>query len=56
MFKVKSNVLQQNPRSKSLRTTIPSEICGVLGLQNDDKLIWDVNLVNEELTVLIKKE
>lgn len=36
LFEVKSNVIQQNPRSKSLRTTIPSEIVGMLELTKDD--------------------
>lgn len=56
LFEVKSNVIQQNPRSKSLRTTIPSEIVGILELQNTDKLSWEVQSQNNEIIVTLKKE
>ena len=56
LFEVKSNVIQQNPRSKSLRTTIPSEIVGILELKNTDKLAWEVQSQNDEIIVTLKKE
>lgn len=56
LFEVKSNVIQQNPKSKSLRTTIPSEIVGILELTNNNKLSWEVNSQNDEIVVTIKKE
>lgn len=56
LFEVKSNIIQQNPKSKSLRTTIPSEIAGILELTKENKLIWEVNTNNEKITVHIKKE
>lgn len=56
LFEVKSNVIQQNPRSKSLRTTIPSEIVGILDLKNTDKLAWEVQSKNDEIVVTLKKE
>ncbi|MCC9262090.1 MAG: hypothetical protein K8V75_06890 [Methanobrevibacter woesei] len=56
LFEVKSNILLQNPNSKSLRTTIPAEIAGILELNNKDKLIWEVNTNNEKITVEVKKE
>lgn len=56
LFEVKSNVIQQNPKSKSLRTTIPSEIVGILELSNNNKLSWEVNSHNDEIIVTIKKE
>lgn len=56
LFEVKSNVIQQNPKSKSLRTTIPSEIVGILELSNNNKLSWEVNSQNDEIVVTIKKE
>lgn len=56
LFEVKSNVIQQNPRSKSLRTTIPSEIVGILELTNEDKLSWIVNAEDNDIIINIKKE
>lgn len=56
LFDVKSNIIKQNPNSKSLRTTIPREIVGILELSEDDKLVWEVNSDNNEITVIIKKE
>ena len=56
LFEVKSNIIQQNPNSKSLRTTIPSEIVGILELTKDDKLAWEVNSDNNEIFVKVKKE
>ena len=56
LFEVTSNVIQQNPNSKSLRTTIPSEIVGILELTDTDKLSWDVNSQNDKIVVTVKKE
>ena len=56
LFEVKSNVIQQNPHSKSLRTTIPSEIVGILELTNEDKLSWIVNAEDNDIIINIKKE
>lgn len=56
LFEVKSNVILQNPKSKSLRTTIPSEIVGILELEDKDKLAWEVSTDNNEITVKLKKQ
>ena len=56
LFEVKSNVILQNPKSKSLRTTIPSEIAGILELEDKDKLTWEVTTDNNEISVKIKKQ
>lgn len=56
LFEVKSNVILQNPRSKSLRTTIPQEIVGILELEDKDKLSWEVTTDNNEISVKIKKQ
>lgn len=56
LFEVKSNIILQNPNSKSLRTTIPAEIVGILELHKDDKMVWVVNTDNGEIIVEIKKE
>lgn len=56
LFKVTSNVIQQNPKSKSLRTTIPSEIAGILELSNNNKLSWEVNSQDDKIVVTVKKE
>ena len=56
LFEVKSKVIQQNPKSKSLRTTIPSEIVGLLELRKGNKLLWSVNAENNDIVITLKKE
>lgn len=56
LFEVKSKVIQQNPNSKSLRTTIPSEIVGLLELSKGNKLLWSVNAENNDIVITLKKE
>nr|WP_295000202.1 hypothetical protein [uncultured Methanobrevibacter sp.] len=55
MFEVESNIIRQNPRSKSLRTTIPSEIAGIMELTDKDKLVWVVSVENNEPKISLKK-
>ena len=56
LFEVKSNVILQNPKSKSLRTTIPSEIVGILELSDKDKIIWNVSTDDNKISVNVKKQ
>ena len=56
LFEVTSNIIKQNPKSKSLRTTIPSEIAGIMELSDKDKLVWIVGVENNEPTIKLKKE
>lgn len=55
LFEVESNIIRQNPRSKSLRTTIPSEIAGIMELTDKDKLAWVVSVENNEPKISLKK-
>lgn len=55
LFEVTSNIIKQNPKSKSLRTTIPSEIAGIMELTDDDKLVWVVGVENNEPTITLQK-
>ena len=55
LFEVESNIIRQNPRSKSLRTTIPSEIAGIMELTDKDKLVWVVSVENNEPKISLKK-
>ena len=55
LFEIESNIILQNPRSKSLRTTIPSEIVGIMELTDDDKLRCVVSVENNEPKVTLKK-
>lgn len=55
LFEVKSNIIRQNPRSKSLRTTIPSEIAGIMELSEEQKLVWEVNVEDNEPVIILKK-
>ena len=55
LFEVESNIIRQNPKSKSLRTTIPSEIAGIMELTDNDKLVWEVGVENNEPKITLKK-
>ena len=55
LFEVESNIIRQNPRSKSLRTTIPSEIAGIMELTDKDKLAWIVSVEDNEPKISLKK-
>ena len=56
LFEVTSNIIRQNPRSKSLRTTIPSEIVGIMELSEERKLVWEVNVEENKPVITIKKK
>ena len=56
LFEVTSNIIRQNPKSKSLRTTIPSEIAGIMELSDTDKLIWVVSVEDNEPKISLKKQ
>ena len=56
LFEVTSNVIRQNPKSKSLRTTIPSEIAGIMELSDNDRLVWIVSVEDNEPKISLKKQ
>ncbi len=56
LFEVTSNIIRQNPRSKSLRTTIPSEIAGIMELSEEDKLTWVVNVEDNKPIITLEKQ
>ena len=56
LFEVTSNIIRQNPKSKSLRTTIPSEIAGIMELTENDKLVWVVNVENNKPQIILEKQ
>ena len=56
LFEVTSNIIRQNPRSKSLRTTIPSEIVGIMELSEQDKLTWVVNVEDNKPKITLEKQ
>ena len=56
LIECESNVTTTNPRSKSLRTTIPIEIRNTLKLEPGSKLKWFVEIEGEELVVHVKRE
>ena len=55
MIESESNVTTTNPRSKSLRTTIPPEIRKALKLEAGSKLRWNVDIENDKIVVSIEK-
>ena len=55
LIECESNVTTTNPRSKSLRTTIPPEIRKHLKLESGSKLIWCVYVEDNQLKVSLKK-
>ena len=55
MFKYKSRVGIANPSSNSLRVGIPKEIVKILELSPGDSIEWDVDVTNNEITVITTK-
>ena len=56
MFELESSVNLQNPKSNSLRTTLPIELVKLLHLQDKDKLIWSIATKNDELIINVTKK
>ena len=55
MIESESNVTTTNPKSKSLRTTIPQEIVKALHLEPGSKLSWKIVAQNDEMIVKVEK-
>ena len=55
MFKYKSKVGIANPKSNSLRVGVPKEIVKILELDVGDSIEWDVDVTNNEITVIASK-
>lgn len=55
MIQTESNVTRTNPRSKSLRTTIPKEIITALHLEHGSKLNWKIETKNDEMYIVVEK-
>lgn len=55
MFKYKSKVGIANPNSNSLRVGVPKEIVKILELKVGDSVEWDVDVTDNEITVIASK-
>ena len=56
LFEVESTANLQAKHSKSLRTTIPTEIVNALKLSVKDTIIWTIFAENDELVVKVEKK
>ena len=56
MFKFLTKVNKANNNAKTIRTTIPKEIVNSLELEPGDDLVWNVEVVNEELKIFVSKK
>lgn len=56
MFEVESTANLQSPHSKSLRTTIPSEVVKALHLSVKDTLNWTIAAENDEMVITVSKK
>ena len=56
LFEVESTANLQASHSKSLRTTIPSEVVKALNLSVKDTILWEIFAENDELVVKIDKK
>lgn len=55
MFKYKSKVGIANPKSNSLRVGLPKEIVQLLDIRAGDSLEWDVDVTENEITIIASK-
>ena len=56
MVKFLTKVNRANNNAKTLRTSIPKEIVNSLELSHGDDLVWNVEVVNEELKIFVSKQ
>lgn len=56
LFEVESTANLQAAHSKSLRTTIPSEIVKALQLSVKDKICWTIFAEDDEIVVKVEKK
>ena len=55
MFKYKSKVGIANPNSNSLRVGVPKEIVKLLEISAGDSIEWNVDVNNNEFTIITSK-
>lgn len=56
MAEFRSKVGRARPTTTSLRTTIPIPVARMMGLQNGDILVWDVEPKGDKVVVTVSKE
>lgn len=56
MFEVESTANLQASHSKSLRTTIPTEVVKALKLSEKDKISWTIFAEDDELVIKVAKK
>lgn len=55
MFKYKSKIGIANPKSNSLRVGLPKEIVQLLNVRAGDEIEWNVDVTNENITIIATK-
>ena len=56
LFEVESTANLQAAHSKSLRTTIPTEVVKALNLSEKDKISWTIFAEADELVIKVSKK
>lgn len=56
LFEVESTANLQASHSKSLRTTIPTEVVKALNLSEKDKICWTIFAEDDELVIKVEKK
>lgn len=56
LFEVESTANLQASHSKSLRTTIPTEVVKALNLSEKDKISWTIFAEDDELVIKVSKK
>lgn len=56
LFEVESTANLQASHSKSLRTTIPTEVVKALNLSEKDKIGWIIFAEDDELVIKVEKK
>jgi bifunctional DNA-binding transcriptional regulator/antitoxin component of YhaV-PrlF toxin-antitoxin module len=55
MFNYTSKINYANPQTKSLKVGLPKEIVKVLEVKPGDKMDWQVDVTDGEISVIVKK-
>jgi hypothetical protein len=55
MLKFVTKVNHANSKSTTLRTSIPKEIVNSLDLSHGDDLVWNIDVVDGEMKIIVSK-
>lgn len=56
MLKFKSKINYANNQSKALKVGLPKKVAEILEAEAGDNMIWNVDIENNEIKIIVSKE